>query len=139
MGGWNLPSYGSSPSYVSSGASTQMGGYYTYCTPSMYLSPTMPVLTNTFPIEGPHISMGPSYGGNQFYSSSYPLQETPSHGDNIYPHLNNAYHNFVSSQTYASVIMPVQTYMDHLGGGYYPFGQGHGVNQDPSRPAMFQI
>jgi hypothetical protein len=34
VGGWNLPSYGSSPSHVFSGASTQMGGYSTYYTPS---------------------------------------------------------------------------------------------------------
>jgi hypothetical protein len=38
MGGWNLPSYGSSPSYVFSRASTQMGGYSTYYTPSVYPS-----------------------------------------------------------------------------------------------------
>jgi hypothetical protein len=35
-------------------------------------------------------------------------------------------------------MMPVQTTMDQLGGGYYLFGQGHGVNQDPSWPTMSQ-
>jgi hypothetical protein len=36
-------------------------------------------------------------------------------------------------------MMPVQTSLDQLGGGYYLSGQGQGVNQDPSWPAMFQI
>jgi hypothetical protein len=36
VGGWNLPSYGSSPSYALSGASAQMRAYSTYYTPSVY-------------------------------------------------------------------------------------------------------
>jgi hypothetical protein len=36
------------------------------------------------------------------------------------------------------MMMHVQTSMDQLGGGYYLSRQGHGVNQDPSWPAMFQ-
>jgi hypothetical protein len=97
IGGWNLPSYGSSPIYVFSGASTQMENYSTYYTPSMYPSSTMPVPTNTFPMVGPHISPSLSYRGNRFYGSGYPLHETPSHGGNIYPNLNNPYDTFVSS------------------------------------------
>jgi len=36
VGGWNLPSYGSSPSHVFLGANTQIGGYPTYYSPSVY-------------------------------------------------------------------------------------------------------
>jgi hypothetical protein len=86
MGGWNLPSYGSRPSHVFSVAHTQMVGYSTYCTSSMYPSSAMPIPMNTFPMEGSHISSGISYEGNQFYGSGYPLHETLSHGGNIYPH-----------------------------------------------------
>jgi hypothetical protein len=67
VGGWNLPSYESSPSHVFLGANTQMGGYSTYFTPSMYPSSSMLAPTNTFPMVDPHISSGLSYGGNHFY------------------------------------------------------------------------
>jgi hypothetical protein len=100
VGGWNLPSYGSNPSHTFSGANAQMGGYSTYYTPSMYPSSAMPVPTNTLPMAGPHMSSSISYGGNQFYGMGYPLHGTPSHGGNTYPHLNNPYHTFVSSQTF---------------------------------------
>lgn len=36
------------------------------------------------------------------------------------------------------MMMPVQTSLDQLGIGYYLSGQGKGVNQNPSWPAMFQ-
>jgi hypothetical protein len=49
MGGWNLPSYGSSPRYALSGASTQMGAYSTYYTPPVYPSSTILFPPNTFP------------------------------------------------------------------------------------------
>jgi hypothetical protein len=97
MGDWNLPSYGSSPSHDFLGANTQMDGYSTYYTLLMYPSFVMPVPTNTFPMEDPHISSGISYGGNHFYGTFYPLPGTHSHGGNIYPHLNNPYHVFFSS------------------------------------------
>jgi hypothetical protein len=42
LGGWNFPSYGFSPSYALSRASTQMGAYY--YTPSVYPSSAMPAL-----------------------------------------------------------------------------------------------
>jgi hypothetical protein len=122
VGGWNLSSYGSSPSHVFLGANTQMGGNYTYYTPSVYPSSAMPTPMNNFPMEGPHISSSISYGRNQFYGSAYPLHETPSHGGNIYPHLNNPYHTSVSSQTSTSVMMHIQTSMDQLGRGYYLSG-----------------
>jgi hypothetical protein len=136
VAGWNLPSYGSNPSHAFSGAIAQINGYSTYYTPSMYHSSSMPVPMNTSPMAGPHMSFGISYGGNQFYGTGYPLHGTPSHGDNIYPHLNNPYHAFVSPWASALVMMHVQTSMDQLGKGYYLYGQGQGVNQDPSWPAI---
>jgi hypothetical protein len=119
VGGWNLPSYGSNPSHAFSGASAQMGGYSTYYTPSVYPS-------SCYASSYEHSSHGGSpyvlwyfIQRESFYGMGYPLHGTPSHGGNIYPHLNNPYHAFVSSQTSASVMMPVQTSMDQLGGGYY--------------------
>jgi hypothetical protein len=134
--GWNFPSYRSNPSYVLSGANTQMGVYYTYYTPSMYPLSVMSVLLNTFSMASPHVSPGVSYWENQFYGSGYPLHGSPSQGGNMYPHSNNPYHAFVSSQTFTLVSMPLQPFMDWYGGGYYPGGQG--VNQDPSWPAISQ-
>ena len=58
-----------------------------------------------FPMMGPHISLGMSYKEHYFYGSGYPLHGTPSKRGNIYPHLNNPYHTFISSQN--SVMMPV--------------------------------
>jgi hypothetical protein len=78
MGGWTLPSYGSSASYIISGAITEMGAYSTYYTPPMYPSSSMSVPSNTFPMTGPHVSPGISYGENHFYDSGYPLYGTPS-------------------------------------------------------------
>jgi hypothetical protein len=130
VGGWNLPSYGSNPIHTFFGANTHMGAYSTYYTPSMYPSSAMSVPSNNFPMTGPHVSPGISYRENEFYGSGYPLYGIHSKGGNIYPHSNIPYHTFVSSQT--SVMMPVHTSTNQLGGGYYLFGQGQGVKQDPS-------
>jgi hypothetical protein len=119
VGGWNLPSYGSNPSHIFLGSSTQMGGYPTYYTPSVYPLSAMSVPMNTFSMIGLHIPSGISYRGNQFYGSGYPLHRTPSHGGNIYSHLNNPYHTFSSSQTSSSLMIPIQNSMDQIGGGYY--------------------
>jgi hypothetical protein len=119
VGGWNLSSYGSGPSHAFLGANTQMGGNYTYYTPSVYPSSVMKNPTNNFPMVGPHLSSSISYGRNQFYGSGYPLHETPSDGGNIYPHLNNPYHTSISSQTSTPLMMHIQTSMDQLGEGYY--------------------
>jgi hypothetical protein len=117
MGGWNIPSFGSSPRYAISGANTQMGAYSTYYTPSLYPSSTMLIPSNTFPMTGPHVSLVVSYRENQFYGLGYPLHGTPSQGGNLYPHLNSPYHTLVSSQT--SVMMAIQTSLNQLNGGYY--------------------
>jgi hypothetical protein len=119
VGGWNLPSYGSNPNHDFSRAGTQMSGYSTYYMPSMYPLSTMTIPMNTFSMESPHMSSGISYRGNQFYGMSYPLHGTHSHRGNIYPHLTNPYHAFVYSHTSASLMIPVQKYMDQLGRGYF--------------------
>jgi hypothetical protein len=80
-GGWNLPSYGSIPSYALSGADTNMGAYSTYYTPFMYPSSSMSIPPNTFPIMSPHVSSGISYRENHFNGSGYTLHGTPSQGE----------------------------------------------------------
>jgi hypothetical protein len=122
MRGWNLPSYGSSSGYVLSGANTKMGAYSTYYTLSVYPLSAMSVPLNTFSMESPHVSSGVSYRENQFYGLGYPLHETPSQGGNMHPHSNNPYHDFLSFPTSTSVSMPLQTFMNQYGGGYYPAG-----------------
>ena len=97
VGAWNLPSYGSSPIYAPPGANTQVGAYSTHYTQSVYLSSTMSVPLNTFPMTGPHASLGISYEENQFYGLGHPLHGTPSQGGNLYPHLNSPYQTSISS------------------------------------------
>jgi hypothetical protein len=65
VGGWNLPSYESNPSFTLLGENSQMGGYSTYYTPSIYPSFTMPVSMNTLPMESLHLSSCISYRGSQ--------------------------------------------------------------------------
>jgi hypothetical protein len=89
-------------------------------------------------MTGPQLPLGLSYGENQFYSSGYPLYGTPSQGGNIYPHMSNPCHVTFPSQENSSVSFPLQPFMNQYGGGYYPAGQGQGVNQDPSWPAISQ-
>jgi hypothetical protein len=138
VGGWNLPSHRSNPSFTFPGESAQMGGHSTYYTPSIYPSSAMPVPTNAFPMEDLHLSSGVSSGGSQFYSMGNPLHEVPSSGGNIYPHMSNPCHVAFSSQAASSVSMPLHPFMNQFGGGYYPVGQGHGVYQNPSWPAISQ-
>jgi hypothetical protein len=133
MGGWDLPPYGSNPSYSLSGSSAQMGAYYTL---PMYLLSAMSVPLNTFSAPGPQVPPGLPYGDNQFYNSGYPPYGTHSQGSNIYPHSNNSYPTSVSLQT--SMMMPIQTSSDHLGINHHVSGPGQGVYQDPFCPAMFQ-
>jgi hypothetical protein len=138
VGGWNIPSYGSNPSFTFPGASAQMGGHSTYYISSIYPSSAMLVPMNTFPMEDLHLSSGVSSRGSQFYSMGNPLHEVPSSGGNIYPHLSNPCHVTFSSQATSSVMMPLQPFMNQFGGGYFPTGQGHGVYQNPSWPAISQ-
>jgi hypothetical protein len=60
-----------------------------------------------------------------------PLHGVPSSGGNIYPHMSNPYNVTFSSQEASSVMIPLQPFMNQLGGGYYPTGQGHGIYQNP--------
>jgi hypothetical protein len=80
VGGWNLPCYKFNPGFILLGFIAQMGGYSTYYTRSLYPLCTMPVPTNTLPMEGLHMSSGISDEGNQLYGTCYPLHENPYHG-----------------------------------------------------------
>jgi hypothetical protein len=73
VGGWNLPSYGSNPSFTFPGESAQMGGHSIYYMSSIYPSSAMPVPTNSFPMVNLRLSFGVSSGGSQFYSMGNPL------------------------------------------------------------------
>jgi hypothetical protein len=137
VGGWNLPSYGSNPSFSFLGASAQMGGHSTYYILSIYPSSTMSVPMKDFPMTDLHLSSGISSGGSQFYSMGNPLHEVPSSGGNIYPHMSNPCLVVDSSQAVSLVSMPLHPFMNQYG-GYYPSGQGHGVYQNPSWPAISQ-
>jgi hypothetical protein len=136
IGGWNLPSYKSTMREVNA----QLSNHSTYYTPSTYSSFTISVPTNTFPMVDLHLSSGVSSGGSHFYSMGNPPHKFPSPGGNIYPHISNPCHVAFSSQEASSVSMPLQPFMNQYGGGYYPVGQGQGqgVNQDPSWPAISQ-
>jgi hypothetical protein len=129
MGGWNLPPYGSNPSYSLSGSSA----YYTL---PMYLSSAMSIPLNTSSAPGPQVPPGLPYGESQFYNSGYPPYGTPSQGGNIYPHSNNSYPTSISFHT--SVMMLIQTSSDHLRINHHVSGLGQGVYWDPFWHEMFQ-
>jgi hypothetical protein len=135
MGGWNLPPFESHANYALLVASTQIGSFSTYYAPPTHLSPTMSVPSNIFPMTGPQMPPSISYEENQFYGLGYPIYETSSQGGNIYHHSNNSYLTSIPSQ--ASVMMPIQTSLEHFSASYHPFGQGRGVHWDPSWLAMF--
>jgi hypothetical protein len=97
-----------------------MGGPSTFYISSIYPSSTMLVPMNAFLMENLPLISGVSFGGSHFYSMGNPLHEFPSSGGNIYPHMTNPYHVAFSSQAASSVVMPLQTFMNQLGGGYYP-------------------
>jgi hypothetical protein len=124
VGGWNLPSYESTMREVSA----QLCNHSTYYTPSTYPSFAMSVPMNTFPMADLHMSYGVSSGGSYFCSMGNPPHKVPSSGGNIYPHMSNPCHVSFSSQVASSVSMPLQPFMNQYGGGYYPAGQGQGVN-----------
>jgi hypothetical protein len=91
---------------------------------------------NSFIMENPPPTYCITSGGNQFYNIGNPLHEALSSGGNIYPHMGNPYHITFSSKASPSMMMPLQNFMNQLGGGYYPTGQGHGVYQNPDCPAV---
>jgi hypothetical protein len=79
-------------------------------------------------MENPPLSSGVSSGGSQFYGMGNPQHRVPSSGGNIY----NPYH--VTSMG----MVPLQPFMNQLGGGYYPTRQGHGIYQNPGWSAISQ-
>jgi hypothetical protein len=92
IGGWNITSYKSNPSFTFPGSSAQMGDHSTYYISSIHPSLAMPVPRKAFPMEDLHIFYGVSSGGSKFYSMGDPLHKFPSSRGNIYPHLSNPYH-----------------------------------------------
>jgi hypothetical protein len=97
VGSWNLPYYGSNPRITFPEASSQMDDYSAYHTLSIYHSSIMSVPTGTFPMTTLHLSSSISYGGSHFYGMGYPLHGIPASRGNIYPHLSNLGHTFLSS------------------------------------------
>jgi hypothetical protein len=73
-------------------------------------------------MENLPLTSGVSSGGSQFYGMGNPQHGVPSSGGNIYPHMNNPYHVTFSSQAASSGMVPLQPFMNQLGGGYYPTG-----------------
>ena len=73
VGGWNIPSYGSNPSFTFPGESAQMGGHSTYYILSIYPSSSMSVPANAFLMAELRMSSGVSSKGSQFYSVGNPL------------------------------------------------------------------
>ena len=98
----------------------------------------MTVPMNNFSMEDLCLPSSVSSRGNYFYSMGKPPHKVPSSGGNIYPHMSIPFHVSFSSQAASLVSMPLQPFMYQYGGGYYPAGQGQGVNQDPSWPAISQ-
>ena len=96
----------------------------------------MHVPMNIFLMEKLPLTFGVSSEGSQFYSMGNPLHGVPLSRGNIYPHMSNPYIVAFSSQAASS--MPLQPFMNQLGGGYYPTEKGHGVYQNPSWPAIPQ-
>jgi hypothetical protein len=122
IGGWNLPSYGSNPSFTFLGSSDQMGSHSTYYILSIYPSSDMLFPTNAFPMADLCLSSSVSSRGSHFYSMGNPLHEVPSFGGNIYPHLSNPCHVAFSLQAASLVTMPLQPFTNQFGGGYFPIG-----------------
>jgi hypothetical protein len=138
VGGWNPPSSGPISSFTFLGSSSQMGGPYTYYISSIYHFSAMLVPMNAFLMVKLLLSSSVSFEGSQFYNMGNPLHEVPSSGGNITAHLSNPCHIAFSSQAASSMMMPLQPFMNHFGGGYHPTGQGHGVYQNPSWTTISQ-
>jgi hypothetical protein len=99
---------------------------------------TIPIPTNDFIMEKIPLTSGVSSGGSQYYSMGNPPHEVPFFWGNIYPHMSNPYYVAFSLQVASSTMIPLQPFMNQLGGGYYPTRQGHGVYQNPSCPMISQ-
>jgi hypothetical protein len=122
VGGWTPPSSGRNPSFNFPGESAQMGSPSTFYIPSLYPSSTVSVPTNDFLMENLPLPSGVSSKGIHFYSMGKTLHEFPLSGGNVYPHMSNPCHIAFSSQVASLVMMPLQPFMNLLGGGYYPTG-----------------
>jgi hypothetical protein len=76
----------------------------------------------------PPLSFVVSFGGSQFHIMGNPQHGVPLDGGNVY----NPHH-----VAFAGMV-PIQTFMNQFGGGYYPTGKGHGIYQNPGWYAISQ-
>jgi hypothetical protein len=121
IGDWNPPSSAPNPSYIFQGWNGKMGNVSTSYISSIYPSSTMLVPTNDFIMENYPPTSGISSGGNTFSNMGNPQYKAPFPRGNVYPHMGNMYHITFSSQVIPSRMMPLQPFMNHLGGrGNYP-------------------
>jgi hypothetical protein len=132
VGGWNHPSSRPNLSYTFPGSIAQIGRLSTSYISFVYPYSTMHVPKNAFLMENLPLTFGVSSRGSHFYSMRNPFHGVPSSTRNIYPHTSNPYHDSFSSQESSSVMIPLQPFMKHLGGGYYLTGHGHSIYQNPS-------
>jgi hypothetical protein len=127
IGVLNHPSSAPNPSYNFQGWNGQMGSVSTSYIMFVYPLSTMPIPTNYFIMENPPPTCRITSRWNQFYNIGNLSYGVPSSWGNIYPHMGNLYHIPFSSQVVPSVMIPLQPFMNQLGGGYFPTKKGHGV------------
>jgi hypothetical protein len=116
VGGWNPSSSGPNPCYTFLGWSAQMGCASTYYNPFIYPSSTILSPMNTFIMKNLTLTSGVSSVESQFYSMGNPTHIVPSSGGKIYPHMSSLYHVAFSSQVDSLVMIPLQPFMNQLGG-----------------------
>jgi hypothetical protein len=127
VGGCNAPSFVPNPIYIFQGWNRHMGNVSTSCISSIYPPSTMLVPKKNFIMENHPPTYNIKSGGKQFYNIGKPPYRVSSFGGNVYPHMGNLYHIAFSSQASPSIMIPLQTFMNQVGGGYYPTRNGHGV------------
>jgi hypothetical protein len=119
MGG--IPSFNPGSNPLASRWSNQPGGQASSQVLSYTLTSSVPILINTFGMTNPHISSRFTPRGGHFHTLGNPQPESTPAGGNFYnPH-----------QNIPTGMMPNQPLMNHLGGGSYNPGQGHGSYQNP--------
>jgi hypothetical protein len=83
---------------------------------------------NTFIMVNPLLSSCVSSKGSQFYGMGNPQHGVPSFGGNVY-----------NPNPASSVgMVPLQPFMNQLGGGCYHTGSSHGIYQNPRWSAISQ-
>jgi hypothetical protein len=110
----------SNPSLNAPGWSTQLGGQVTSYIPSFTPSPSILILTNIFFMTNPTLSSRVPSRGSQFHAMGNPQPGAPPTRGSVYnPHYATS-----------TIMVPIQPFMNHFGGGYHPPRQGHGIYQN---------